>query len=282
VSPDPALERKLQDLPEDASKSSSLDTFAPGFLNLYSYADDNSLTKVDPNGQQAVPLTTVQLRAIARSQGIGAGLSGVQFNRAVGRAFQEFALRAFGFTENFTLFPSPARAAATGGLPASVIPDSVQPVTALKWWFIFPQVTVYPNSGFIEVKAVAGVINLSYSNHQIRGLIDVAARSPAGQAQGPPAVLGRLIFITTGDTIIGPDVLAEATRRGVAVWQSIALVQPGSSGGSTISFSPLIPLNPAVYGPKGVPVPIPGPPGGTLGPANSGGPPNNPDPTEVQ
>jgi RHS repeat-associated protein len=282
-SPDPALERRLQDLPEDASKSASnLDTASPSFLNLYNYADANPLGKVDPDGRQAVPLTTVQLRAIARSQGIGAGLSGVQFNRAVGRAFQEFALNSLGLVENFTPFPSPARAAATGGLPAAVIPDAVTAVKKVELrWYFWPTVTEYPNSSFYEVKAVAGVINLSYSNHQIRGLIDVAARSPAGMGVGPKRPLPIITFVTTADTVIGPDVLAEATRRGVAIWQSIAVAVPNGQGGTQIAFGPYIPLNPGVYGGTAA-LPAGGAPPGTIGPAHSGGPPGDPDPAEVQ
>jgi RHS repeat-associated protein len=295
-SPDPALVRKLADLPEDPSKPSGLDTFAPSFLDLYNYADDQPLTKVDPDGQQAVPLTTYRLRAIATAAGIGAGLTGVQFNRAVGRAFQEFANNALGLTENFTPFPSPARAAATGGSPAAVIPDAVRDITKIeidyKWGFI-PQYssTTFPNSSFFEVKAVAGVLSLSYSNSQIRGLIDVAARSPASGDTGPDRVLPTITFITTGNTVIGPDVLAEATRRGVAIWQVIAYETPGS-GGSQVGFTPALPLNPQVFPTRGffgqmfdpyIPVPpLGGAAPGTLGPASSGGPPLQPDPVVVQ
>jgi len=288
-SPDPALVRKLQDLPEDPSKSSGPDTFAPSFLDLYNYADDEPLTKVDPTGQQAVPLTTFRLRAIAASAGIGAGLTGVQFNRAVGRAFQEFALNALRLNpENFTLFPSPARAAATGGLPAGVIPDAVKNIRVVDISWFIPETTVYPNSSFFEVKAVNGVLGLGSSNSQIRGLIDVAARSAAGMATGPDAPLPTVTFITTANTLIGPDVIAEATRRGVALWQVIAYEVPGPGGTTGIGFSPAIPLNPAVF-PKGtwldpyIPIPpVGGAAPGTLGPAGRAGPPLQPDPTEVQ
>jgi RHS repeat-associated protein len=296
VSTDPALGRKLLDLPEDPGKPSGLDTFAPSFLNLYNYADDQPLTKVDPDGQAAVPLTTFRLRAIARAQGIGAGLTGILFNRAVGRAFQEFANTSLGLTENFTPYPSPARAA-YGGAP-TVIPDAVRNITKIDvtlTWYGAQRITTttYPNSSFFEVKAVNGTLNLSSSGQQIRGLIDVAARSPAGAATGPDRVLPTITFITTANTIIGPDVLAEATRRGVAVWQVVAYEVPGGAGGAQIGFSPAVPLNPQVFPSRGVletiwdgpyiPVPPIGGSGpGTLGPASGGGPPLQPDPVTVE
>ncbi len=297
VSTDPALSRKLQDLPEDPAKPSGLDTFAPSFLNLYNYADDEPLTKVDPDGQQAVPLTTFRLRAIARAAGVGAGLPpGVLFNRAVGRAFQEFANNALGLTENFTPYPSPVRAAYGG--PPTVIPDAVRNITrvdiTMTWHGMEMTSTTYPNSSFFEVKAVNGTLNLSSSNQQIRGLVDIAARSPAGAATGPDRVLPTITFITTANTIIGPDVLAEATRRGVAVWQVVAYEVPGSAGGTQIGFGPALPLNPQVFPSRGllrtiidgpyVPVPpiVGGASPGTLGPANGGGPPLQPDPVIVE
>jgi len=283
-SPDPALEHNLGQLPEDASTPTrAVDTSVPTFLNVYDYADANPVSKVDPNGLQAVPLDTIQLRAIARSAGIGAGLTGIQFNRAVGRAFQDFAIQSFGQVENFMLFPSPDRAAATGGLPASVMPDVVRPVMKYeyKWGFI-PWITPLPNSSFWEVKAVRGTLSLSSSNYQMLGMVDAAARSPAGVATGPHRPLPVLSFITTADTVISPGVLAEATKRGVIVYQSIAYVIPGGPTGSQIGFGPFLPLNPEVYGGRALVGPGPGAgarpfgPGGGL-PAN----PLDPDPAEV-
>ena len=284
-SPDPALAHNLAQLPEDASKpTKNVDTSVPTFLNVYNYADANPASKIDPDGRQAVPLTTVRLRAIAASQGIGAGLSGVQLNRAVGRAFQDFAVQSFGLHENFVNIPSPDRAAHTGGSPAAVRPDAVRGVRKVEFiWRIIPWSTVYPLSEFYEVKAVRGVLNLSSSNHQIRGLIDVAARSPAGMATGPDRVYPVLTFITTIDTVIGPDVIAEATKRGVLLTQSIAYEIPGGPTGVRIGFTPPVPLNPGLIGAGTVAVPpLPGlfrpfGPGGGL-PAD----PLDPDPAEVQ
>jgi hypothetical protein len=98
---------------------------------------------------------------------------------------------------------------------------------------------------------------------------------------GPKRPLPIITFVTTADTVIGPDVLAEATRRGVAIWQSIAVAVPNGQGGTQIAFGPYIPLNPGVYGGTAA-LPAGGAPPGTIGPAHSGGPPGDPDPAEVQ
>jgi hypothetical protein len=60
------------------------------------------------NRPGAIPLTTSLLRQIAEEQGIGAGLEGVQKNRAIGRAFQDFVLRTIERTplpENTRTYP---------------------------------------------------------------------------------------------------------------------------------------------------------------------------------
>ncbi len=285
-SPDPALEPNLRHLPEDASdQTQNVDTSAPTFLNVYNYADANPSSKIDPDGRQAVPLDTFTLRTIAPSLGIGAGLTGVQFNRAVGRAFQDFALQSFNLMENFTPIPSPARAGVNpGGLPGAVVPDAVRGILQVQLLFgLIPWRSIpYPNSSFFEVKAVTGIMDLSYSRSQILGLIDVAARSPAGMATGPTRAYPLLTFITTSNTGLDPLVVSYATSRGVALYQSIAYLVPGGPTGWQVGFTPPIHLNPAVSGGVrlnnmlGAP-PRPFGPGGGL-PAN----PLDPDPAEVQ
>ena len=227
--------------------------------SLFEYGENRPLNLIDPDGRQPVPLTTTRLRYIAQAQGIGRGLGGVALNRAIGVAFENWVLQSLGMVpRNTRLFYSPARALATGGLPASVIPEAVRPITgyrlALGFW---PTTTVYPDSSLYEVKAVRGTITLSHSSHQIRGLIDVAARSAAGTSIDPDRPRPILTFITTGDTRIGADVIAEATRRGVAIWQATIMEDTTASATNpTLSIGPFIPLNPTVYGAGARPVPI--------------------------
>jgi hypothetical protein len=54
-----------------------------------------------PAAAQRVALTTERLREIVRQEGISTA-DGVQFNRDVGRAFQNVALRSLDLPENFT------------------------------------------------------------------------------------------------------------------------------------------------------------------------------------
>jgi RHS repeat-associated protein len=55
-STDPAVGGNLAKLPEkDGSPPASDVVAAPTFLNLYNYADANPLTKIDPDGRQAIP-----------------------------------------------------------------------------------------------------------------------------------------------------------------------------------------------------------------------------------
>jgi hypothetical protein len=188
-------------------------------------------------------LTTLRLRAVASAQGIGTGLTGIAFSRAVGLAFEHWILSSLTIPRNTRSFLSPARAAVTGGLPASVIPEAVLPIVWVKWVLVS---TPFPDSLFCEVKAVRGVLTLSHSRHQLRGLIDVASRSPAAKASSPHRPI--VAFITTGDTVIGADVTAEATRQGVAIWQALVL-EDSATMNPVLSISSFVPLNPSVYPP---------------------------------
>jgi hypothetical protein len=190
-----------------------------------------------------VPLTTLRLRAIASAQGIGVGLTGIAFNRAVGLAFEHWILYSLEIPRNTRSFLSSARAAATGGLPASLIPEAVRPIVWVQWGFV---PTTFPDSLFCEVKAVRGVMTLSHSRHQLRGLIDVAARSPVAMASSPHRPI--VAFVTTGDTTIGTDVIAEATRQGVAIWRACVLEDLTATNPS-LSIGSFTPLNPSVYPP---------------------------------
>ncbi|MEG4325353.1 hypothetical protein QUB37_01345 [Microcoleus sp. AT3-A2] len=70
------------------------------------------------------PATKARLDQLADSQNIDIG--------EVGKAYENFALATIRpgtpIPENFRLFPSPARAAATGGASRNVQPDGVLPL----------------------------------------------------------------------------------------------------------------------------------------------------------
>jgi RHS repeat-associated protein len=263
--PDPALVHRLANLPEDPSTPTTLDTFAAGFLNLYSYADDEPLTVTDPDGLQGrTDLSTQLLRGAAIKEGFANGLNLadrddlVQFNRAVGRAFQQLALNLFGNSafgqpaqENTTPVTSSVKAWLYGGSGA-VIPDwigGVQPVLPNGT----PVGPVFPDSAYAEVKAVNrpglfGGLGLGYSNGQIFGLVWNAGFTAAAKSS---TAKGVLLFLTTSNTDISSSVLWLATRLNVAVWQakaySVADPDPTNLSGVKIGFGAATLLNPSVY-----------------------------------
>jgi RHS repeat-associated protein len=273
-------------------------------LNRYAYAYDSPASYIDPTGhgpwiseklsaisewffgpiglRNPIPLTTVRLREIARAQSIGAPVqSGPLFNRAVGRSFQEFVLRSLGLTENFQVFTSPAA--------PRVVPEAVAPISMA--YFGGSVAAWYPNSSFYEIKAVNRVLTLSYRKGQIRGLIEAAANSAAGRATTPHAPPPRVTFITTGDTKIGSDIIAEATARGVAIWHGVVLEEAGApvSGPTLLGVGAIFPLNPQVYELRAPPgagnVTLPEPPWlltGTLAPPTGATSLMHPDPVELK
>lgn len=164
--------------------------------------------------------TKARLDQLANSQGI-------PINQ-VGRAFQNFALATIRpgtpIPENFTLFPSPARAAATGGAIGNVQPDGVLPLVFVN--FPAGPTETYPDSVFYEAKALqGGLLPPSYQQYQILGFIDALSNSPAKTAGKIPAI----IFLTSADIRqISNATILQATLRGVAVWHAIGCEIPGS------------------------------------------------------
>jgi hypothetical protein len=177
--------------------------------------------------------------------------SGVTLNRTCGVAFETWVLKTMGWLPRWQkLIDSPARQAKTGGLPGSVIPEQVldQPAFSPAGWVKFPQ------SEFVEVKAVNGSLTLGTSQWQILGLLNVAqiASPPDAGMHAPPAVF----FITTSNTTISTtpqQVKDQATMWNVAVWQQIVYydanggTNPNLSVGNPTNPNPTC-LDPAVYG----------------------------------
>jgi hypothetical protein len=195
---------------------------------------------------QRVALTTERLREIVRQEGISTA-DGVQFNRDAGLAFQDAALRSLDLPENSKRFPSIARRNATRTSPnpiEAVVPDAVSSVREreVRTDEPIPLVREYDDSSFIEVKATRKGIRLSSSRHQIRGLIDVAANSPAMSAK---YVRPAVIFVTTADTKIRQEVIDEATQRRVTLWQMLTYeVKSSPPGSARIQLGPAMLLNP--------------------------------------
>jgi hypothetical protein len=200
--------------------------------------------------------TTTRLRQVAAANNIGVGLTGIQQSREIGLWFQTWVLYTINLPENMELILSPRRQAANmknGGLPASVIPDPVQPLYLTGAEDAMGAVT-FPESQFLEVKAVTGNMTLSTSRYQILGLVDVASRSSAGTSTVPMHPPPQLIFLTTGNTTIGDDVKAQATALGVALWQAPVFEDLNTNPNNPMLYlNAFEPLNAQVYAPA-VPV----------------------------
>lgn len=163
----------------------------------------------------------------------------------VGKAYENFALATIRpgtpIPGNLRLFPSPARAAATGGASRNVQPDGVLPLVFVN--FPAGPTETYPDSVFYEVKALKGdLLPPSYQQYQILGFIDALSNSPAKTAGKIPAI----IFLTSAHIRqISNATVREATFRGVAVWHAIGCEIPGSFNQLQLGEASL--RNPQVY-----------------------------------
>jgi hypothetical protein len=200
------------------------------------------------------PFTTLDLRAVAAAQNIGQGMTGVQFNRAVGLAFEDWVLTTMGqLPRNTTPLISAARQlknASRGGLPKSVIPEYVDSLSLV---VNFKPVGTWPWSQFFEVKAVTGALTLSTSQWQILGLIDVAAKSPVTTATNTYAPPPELMFTTTANTTIAQSVIDYASSRGVAIWQRMVFSDFTPPNNPDLYLGDANPLNPQLYGNAALP-----------------------------
>jgi hypothetical protein len=194
-----------------------------------------------------IGLSTTRLRYIAAQNGIGVGQSGIQQSRSIGLAFENWVLTTMGQLPRWTTpILSLRREKNTGGLPKSVIPESVQD---LGWWWVLVSRPDFEKSSFFEVKAVTGALTLGTSNWQILGLIDVASQSPAGISTQPGVARPVVVFTTTSNTTISPSVGAEATALGVGVWQQRVMYDANTNPDNPDLYIDLPPeeINPDVY-----------------------------------
>jgi hypothetical protein len=203
------------------------------------------------------PLTTTQLRWIAAQNNIGAGQTGIQQSRTIGIAFELWVLTTMGqadppgpgrWTKPIT---SPQRAlknVSNGGLPKSVIPEFVGDQLFITNW----NPNIYQQSVFYEVKAVNGPLLVSDNRWQIYGFLDALTRFPKVPPQTPPPPA--LIFTSTSNTIIGADVVAQATLWSVAVWQQKVYYDANSATPNNPNLRIMAAqcLNKPLYGPSWV------------------------------
>jgi hypothetical protein len=183
---------------------------------------------VVPDVHAQAPITTVDLRRII---GNPRGLVGIQYNREVGLRFQKDVLAHLAGLKfvypNTKPFPSPLREQRTSNRHKSVIPDGVAGATIGAAGAMPMITTTYPESTFIEVKAVKGTVSLAYGRHQIAGMLDVLSRSQAASSVGDDRAYPNLYFVITADTIVSPDVAQDGVKRKILVWQSYVLEVKG-------------------------------------------------------
>lgn len=174
------------------------------------------------------PLTTFKLRDLARQQGICTQTVAVLFNQCVGLAFQATVVNLMGLRRNTIPFWSYERLLKTNRIVATVIPDATLPgYDEAK--------RLFPLTGYVEVKAVNGVLTLGSSRWQITGLIDITSEVPSQTSYPPPS---QLVFVTTANTGIGTDVKNQATASKIALYQIFAYTD-----GSKICLINSNPLN---------------------------------------
>ncbi len=258
LSPDPAL---LKYIP---TGNKARDKNLPGLggvfnslnLGVYSYSHQNPIKFNDPDGKATEyrPLTSARWKEYARNSGYFNNMSYSAFIKLSGEWFSELVVQnnplpVGPMAPNKRKFRSPAREAMTGGKFKNVVPDGVRNIKyPIKTFWGFGKWGRYYDSHFFEGKAYNGTLHLSSGKYQILGLIDAAARSQAGHSSGIFKLPPIITFITTSDTKIGADVITEASRRGVAIYQVVVYEKyvDGKPTGKFYHGAPKL-LNPQVY-----------------------------------
>jgi hypothetical protein len=133
----------------------------------------------------------------------------------VGTCFEDFVLRSCNCKPNGKNYIpevwTEGRSTGKGG----VVPDGVFPLQGLA---SAKGAGSFPESGFIEVKAVSpGTITSSSFDYQLQTMIDVLADCAAAKAGTP----GHLFLVTTSGVNIGDGLLLDASVRKVALWHAV-------------------------------------------------------------
>lgn len=191
-----------------------------------------------------LPVNTEDLRTFGRMMQWDVGVSAVQFNRRVGKAFEATALKFYDLPPHCQPLDAPKRGernTANGGLPSRVIPDALTAAIYYKDEGRYLPPTIQYLGGHIltEVKAYNGTLELSTNRWQILGELEVLTRN-AGTTNPPSNKRPLLFFVTTSNTVIGQSIIDEAASRGIMVWQAKAVYDPVLS---SLSFSVPVMLN---------------------------------------
>jgi hypothetical protein len=164
-------------------------------------------------------------------------------------------------------FPSPERARLTNPSIRNVAPDGYATLSLVRNRLA----TDYAESIFLDAKAYSGrAIRLTDpyisggfyqssgdpeeptpgSSYQTLGFLDALRNSPARRAR--IGAIPSMMFLTTSDTYIGPDVLFQANFWGVTIWQSILCEYRSSTpitrtNPARLQMSQLVPLDADLY-----------------------------------
>jgi RHS repeat-associated protein len=209
ISPDPATKAPTQAL-----------VSAPWDTNPYQYVRQNPTVFWDPGGAAAnvwAAIDTTKLRELAAAANIKGRNTNIT-NQKVGEAFESLAVRLDPVAlRNSANINSEVRGGITGGERRAVRPDGIgnaEGVYILRGKTPIP--SVVPNGYLLEAKATHGTLFLSSNDYQIEGLIDVAAQTKAGLG---PARIPHIVFYTTADTVIAPEIAQKAAAAGITVGQ---------------------------------------------------------------
>jgi RHS repeat-associated protein len=255
----------------------------------------NSLPGIDPNclankppleenldckpGQESVPLSKARLEKIGRYAGVSqkakpkSGLTPEQerdrdeaaFRSNIGNAFENNILRSIQSASGNQYskyrggdFRSPSRIYETNGKKQFVNPDltgelRVREVEVDRQTgaIVKNSVRDFKDSSIVEIKSARADITYKYDKYQTAGFLDFAENTKAYKAGYTP----RLQYITVAGSRIDKDLIAKATKRGVALYQGVAIEKCSSPG--SIAVSKVILRNPSVYGNKNGRVIIP-------------------------
>ncbi len=166
-------------------------------------------------------VTTTDVRQMC---GNPKNLNGILYNQAVGIHWQKRLLANLpwcrSLLSNGKPFKSDERKDATKGRISTVIPDGVTGACEGMPSPLPPVIATDPESTFVEVKALNGVLNLSYGRHQIRGMLDALSKSPAASSTGPRRAYPSLYLIITQDTALATDIEWRGRELNVLVWVS--------------------------------------------------------------